>query len=344
MKLSLRWYGPDDPVPLQYIHQIPGVTGVVSSLHDMTPDAAWPRESIERMVDQIAHHGLELAAVESLPVHEDIKLGRTSRDRHIDNYLTSLENLAAFGVTTVCYNFMPVFDWTRTDLAYPLADGSTCLRYDHHDLSRIDLSRGTRDLPGWSAAFSGKALESLRQAYAGIDEETLWDHLSYFLSRVIPEAERLGLRLGIHPDDPPWSIFGLPRIMVDGDAMRRLIRIVDSPSNGISLCTGSLGAKLGNDLPALVDELAELDRIVFMHVRNIHFEGDRSFHETAHPTVCGDLDILAILKSLHKNGFRGPLRPDHGRMIWGETGKPGYGLFDRALGAAYLHGIWEALG
>jgi mannonate dehydratase len=149
--------------------------------------------------------------------------------------------------------------------------------------------------------------------------------------------------MGIHPDDPPWSIFGLPRIIVDGDAFRRLIQIDDRPANGISLCTGSLGALSSNDIPAPVEEFSALDRIAFMHVRNIHFDGEKTFHETAHPSNCGHFNICAILKALHKNGFHGPLRPDHGRMIWGETGKPGYGLFDRALGAAYLNGLWEGI-
>ena len=149
--------------------------------------------------------------------------------------------------------------------------------------------------------------------------------------------------MAIHPDDPPWSIFGLPRIIVNESALDRLTSIIDSPANGISLCTGSLGANASNDLPALVEKFAKQDHIAFMHVRNIHIDGEKSFHETAHPTNCGDLNILEIIKALHRNGFKGPLRPDHGRMIWGETGNPGYGLFDRALGAAYINGMWEAL-
>ena len=343
MQLSLRWYGPEDPVSLKDIRQIPGVVGVVSALHEMAPGEVWPPESIGAMVDQVKENGLTLTAVESLPVHEDIKLGNPSRDHYIDNYIASLKNLAASGVTTVCYNFMPVFDWTRTDLARPLPDGTTSLSYSHADLGRIDLSHGTRDLPGWSTAFDGPQLQTLLHAYAGVGEEMLWDHLAYFLHRVIPVAEDLGLRLGIHPDDPPWPIFGLPRIIVDGDALRRLIGIEDSPANGLSLCTGSLGALPSNDLPALVDEFSSMDRIVFMHVRNVHIDGEKSFHETAHPSAAGHLDIFAILKALVKNRFSGPLRPDHGRMIWRETGKPGYGLFDRALGAAYLNGLWEAI-
>jgi mannonate dehydratase len=309
----------------------------------MAPGEVWPSDSIRTLVEQIRANGLALTAVESLPVHEDIKLGNPTRDPYIENYITSLKNLSASGVSTVCYNFMPVFDWTRTDLARPLPDGATCLSYNHGDLERIDLSRGTRDLPGWSAAFDSSQLKKLLQAYAGVSEEMLWDNLTYFLHRVIPVAEDLGIRLGIHPDDPPWSIFGLPRIIVNGDTLRRLIHIKDSPANGLSLCTGSLGALPSNDVPNLVEEFSAMDRIAFMHVRNIHIDGEKAFHETAHPSASGHLNMFAIIKALHKNGFNGPLRPDHGRMIWGETGKPGYGLFDRALGAAYLNGMWEAL-
>jgi mannonate dehydratase len=343
MQLSFRWYGPEDPVTLSAIGQIPGVVGIVSALYDIAPGKVWPLHSISAMVERIRDNGLALSAVESLPVHEDIKLGRSTRDQLIDNYITSLENLAASGVTTVCYNFMPVFDWTRTDLARRLADGSTALSYHHGDQARIDLSHGSRDLPGWSAAFDSAQLNELLQAYAGVSEEMLWENLTYFLVRVIPAAEELGLRLGIHPDDPPWSIFGLPRIIVDRDALQRLIQIKDSPANGLSLCTGSLGALPSNDIPALVEEFSRIDRIAFMHVRNVHIDGEKAFHETAHPSACGDLNIYAVMKALHKSGFSGPLRPDHGRMIWGETGKPGYGLFDRALGAAYLNGLWEAI-
>jgi len=341
MQLSFRWYGPEDPVSLQAIRQIPGVMGVVSALHELAPGEVWPNDAILELIHQIEENGLVLTAVESLPVHEDIKLGNPTRDRYIDNYIASLKNLAASGVTTVCYNFMPVFDWTRTDLARPLPDGATSLSYVHGDLERIDISQGARDLPGWSTAFDSVELQKLLKAYAGITEEMLWDNLAFFLRRVVPVAEELGMRLGIHPDDPPWSIFGLPRIIVDGDALRRLIQIKNSPANGLSLCTGSLGALASNDIPALVEEFAGMDRIAFMHVRNIYHDGEKAFHETAHPTDCGHLDMLAILKALYRNGFTGPLRPDHGRMIWGETGRPGYGLFDRALGAAYINGLWE---
>jgi mannonate dehydratase len=343
MQLSFRWYGPQDPVSLKDIRQIPGVVGIVSALHDVEPGQVWTKEAIGNLVDQISKNGLVLTAVESLPVHEEIKIGAPPRARYIDNYIASLNNLSASGVKTVCYNFMPIFDWTRTDLAMPLADGATTLSYNHDDLSRIDLSHGTRDLPGWSRAYDRRQLKKLLQAYANINEEMLWDNLAYFLRRVIPVAEDLGMRLGIHPDDPPWSIFDLPRIIVNGDALRRLIQIKDSPANGLSLCTGSLGALPSNDIPSLVEEFSALDRIVFMHVRNIAFDGEKAFHETAHPSACGHLDTCAILKALHQNGFKGPLRPDHGRMIWNETGRPGYGLYDRALGAAYLNGLWEGI-
>ena len=343
MQLSFRWYGPQDAVTLQGIRQIPGVVGVVSALHEIAPGEVWPNGAVRKLVDQIEENGLMLTAVESLPVHEDIKLGNPTRDQYIDNYNASLKNLAAAGVSTVCYNFMPVFDWTRTDLARQFPDGTTSLSYNHSDLARIDLSHGTGDLPGWSAAFDSAQLKKLLQVYSEVSEYMLWDNLAYFLHRVIPVAEDLGMRLGIHPDDPPWSIFSLPRIIVNGDALHRLIQIEDSPANGLSLCTGSLGALPTNDVPDLVEKFSAIDRIAFMHVRNIHIDGEKSFHETAHPSAYGDLNMVAILKALHKNGFKGPLRPDHGRMIWSETGKPGYGLYDRALGAAYLNGLWEGV-
>jgi mannonate dehydratase len=310
--------------------------GVVSTLHEIAPGRIWPNDSIRALIDQIKDNGLTLTAVGSLPVHEDIKLGHPTRDQYIDKYNASLKNLAASGISTVCYNFMPIFDWTRTNLSRKLSDGATSLSYNHGDLACIDLSHGTRDLPGWSAAFDSTQLNKLLKAYSGVSEEVLWDNLTYFLHQVVPVAEDLGICLGIHPDDPPWAIFGLPRIIVNGDALHRLVQIEDSPEKGLSLCTGSLGALPSNDVPKLVEEFSAMDRITFMHVRNIHIDGEKSFHETAYPSASGYLNIFTILKALHKNGFDGPLRPDHGRMIWGGAGKPGYGLFDRALGAAYL--------
>jgi mannonate dehydratase len=247
------------------------------------------------------------------------------------------------GVPVLCYNFMPIFDWTRTDLAMRLPDGSTCLAYDDAELSRIDLSRGTGDLPGWATAYSAEQLAALLDAYQAVDAERLWEHLAYFLERVVPVAAESGVKMAIHPDDPPWSIFGLPRIVTNAAALDRLVRIVDSPANGVTFCTGSLGADPANDLPAMVRSLAARGRINFMHCRNVLVTGTRQFHESPHPTEFGSVDMRGVLRALRDNGYTGPMRPDHGRMIWGEKGRPGYGLYDRALGAMYLQGLWEGL-
>jgi mannonate dehydratase len=183
----------------------------------------------------------------------------------------------------------------------------------------------------------------LFDAYTKIDDERLWDNLARFLEHVVPVAESVGVRMAIHPDDPPWPIFGLPRIITGAAALERLIRLVDSPSNGMTFCTGSLGASPDNDLPEMARRFGKLGRIHFAHCRNIRRVGDRRFHEAPHPTEYGDVDMIEVLRSLAETGFDGPIRPDHGRMIWGETGRPGYGLYDRALGATYLYGMWEAL-
>lgn len=338
---TFRWYGPDDPVTLAHIRQIPGVTGIVSALYDVPVGEVWPLDKLERLREQIEAAGLHLAVVESIPVHEDIKLGRSSRDRFIEHYARSLAHVGALGIPVVCYNFMPLFDWTRTDLAMRLPDGSTALAYDHAALSRIDLSQGTAGLPGWAEAYTGPALQALLAAYREVDAERLWEHLAYFLERVVPAAEAAGVKLAMHPDDPPWSIFGLPRIITDGDALQRLLGFSDSPAHGITFCTGSLGANPACDLPALVRRFGS--RMHFVHLRNVRVTGERQFHEVAHPGKEGSVDLYAVVRALHEVGFEGPLRPDHGRMIWGETGRPGYGLYDRALGAMYLQGLWEAV-
>jgi len=176
-----------------------------------------------------------------------------------------------------------------------------------------------------------------------VDAERLWDNLAYFLERVVPVADQAGVRMAIHPDDPPWPIFGLPRIITNAAALERLVALVDSPANGVTFCTGSLGASPENDLPAMARRLGDLGRIHFAHCRNIRITGPRRFHETAHPSASGSVDLLQVLRALRDAGFAGPVRPDHGRMIWGETGRPGYGLYDRALGVMYLQGLWEAL-
>jgi mannonate dehydratase len=344
MQLTFRWYGPElDPIPLQYIRQIPGMSGIVSALHEVPVGEVWPREALARRQEEIEEAGLRFAVVESIFVHEDIKLGRPERDRWIESYQQSIRHMGELGIPVLCYNFMPIFDWTRTSLEMPFPDGATALAYDHAQLAKIDLSRGTGDLPGWGSAFDAPQLAALLDAYRSVDEEQLWENLAYFLSHIVPVAEESGVKLAIHPDDPPWSIFGLPRIITNAAALARFVDLVDSPANGVTFCTGSLGASLDNDLPAMARELGARGRIHFAHCRNVKVTGDRQFHEAPHPSEFGSVDMLEVLRSLQETGFDGPMRPDHGRMIWGERGRPGYGLHDRALGATYLLGLWEAL-
>ncbi|HKG92663.1 MAG TPA: mannonate dehydratase [Gemmatimonadaceae bacterium] len=343
MQMTFRWFGPDDPIPLEYVRQIPGVRGVVSALYDVPVGDAWPLDRLTRLAERVDAAGLRLAVVESIPVHEDIKLGRPTRDALIDRYCESVRHMGELGVPVLCYNFMPIFDWTRTDLAMPMPDGSTALSYDDAALSRIDLSRGTGDLPGWATAYDAATLQALLAAYRDVTEERLWEHLAYFLERVVPAAESAGVRMAIHPDDPPWSIFGLPRIVTSGAALERLVRLVDRPANGVTFCTGSLGADPSNDLPAMARRLGEMGRIHFAHCRNVKHTGPRRFHEAPHPSELGDVDMYGVLRALVDTSFAGPMRPDHGRMIWGERGRPGYGLYDRALGATYLQGLWEGI-
>lgn len=339
MKLTFRWYGPDDPVTLGQIRQIP-IEGIVSALHHIPSGMPWPETDVAQLREIIEAAGLRLEAVESIPVHEEVKWGGPERETYIDAFIRSVEAVGAVGVTVVCYNFMPVFDWLRTDLEMPLDDGSTALCFEDGVLERMDFSDGTGQLPGWAEAYSGEELAELRDRYAGLTDDALWENLAYFLQRVVPAAEAAGVRLAIHPDDPPWAVAGFPRIITSGNALRRVTQIVDSPANGVTLCTGSLGANPveGAALPETIRGLA--GRIYFVHARNVRVTGERSFHETAHPF--GDLDLPAVIKALVDVGFDGPVRPDHGRMIWGEEGRPGYGLYDRALGAAYLRGLIDA--
>ncbi|OWY38901.1 mannonate dehydratase [Xenophilus sp. AP218F] len=342
MKMTFRWYGPNDPVRLDHIRQIPGMSGVVTALYDVPVGEVWPLDAILALRAQVQAHGLAMEVIESVPVHEDIKLGKPGAERLIANFGQTLRHLAACGVKVVCYNFMPVFDWTRTTLAKVLPDGSTTLAFSTEELARVDASQGIA-LPGWDSSYRPEELQALLQAYAEVDEETLWRHLARFLEQVVPIAEEVGIKLAIHPDDPPRPIFGLPRIVKNRDDLARLLAIVDSPANGLTLCSGSLGADCGNDIVALAREFAGRGRIHFAHLRNVKTEPNGDFYETAHLSCAGSLDMAAIVQAYHDAGFDGYVRPDHGRMIWGEQGKPGYGLYDRALGAMYLTGLWEGI-
>ena len=343
MKLSFRWYGPDDPVKIEYIRQIPNMHSIVTAVYDVPPGELWSRESIANLKKITEDAGLHFEVIESVPVHEDIKLGKPTRGRYIENYKENIRRLGEAGVKCICYNFMPVFDWTRTQLDKVLPDGSNALVYYKDQLEKMDPLTGELSLPGWDASYTKEGLKALFDDYAKITEEDLWENLRYFLQEIIPVAEESGVNMAIHPDDPPWPIFGLPRIITCEENIDRFLKLVDSPANGLTLCTGSLGCAKTNDMVKLVDKYSAMGRIHFMHVRNVKLLGDGSFEESAHFSACGSLDIVGIMRALKKNGFDGYLRPDHGRMIWGETGKPGYGLYDRALGAAYLNGIWETL-
>ena len=246
------------------------------------------------------------------------------------------------GVKVVCYNFMPVFDWTRTSLEMRLPDGSTTLAFDTQEIEALDIEHGIA-LPGWDASYRPDELKALLAEYAALDESGLWANLAYFLRAIVPVAKEAGIKMAIHPDDPPRPIFGLPRIVKNRDDLARLLAIVDDPANGLTLCSGSLGADARNDIPSLVREFGGRGRIHFAHLRNVRTNAAGDFHETSHRSADGSLDMAEIVKAYFEVGFDGYARPDHGRMIWGETGRAGYGLYDRALGAVYLNGLWEGV-
>jgi mannonate dehydratase len=341
MQMTFRWYGDDDPVTLSKIRQIPGMTGIVSAIYDIPVGEVWPEEKIKALKEKVESAGLKLSVIESVPVHEDIKMGTGDRDRYIENYCQTLKNLSKFGIDCVCYNFMPVFDWTRSDLAHELPDGSNALVYYKDQVAHMDPVKGDLSLPGWDASYTKDSLARLLESYSKITEEDMWNNLKYFLDKVIKVAEEVHIKMAIHPDDPPWSIFGLPRIITSKQNLERFLKLYDSKYNGLTLCSGSLGVTESNDVVDMIYSFA--DRIHFAHVRNVKITEDGSFEESAHLSSCGSLDIVKIMKAYHDTGFTGYVRPDHGRMIWGETGRPGYGLYDRALGATYINGIWETL-
>ncbi len=342
MKMTFRWYGESDPVKLEHIRQIPGMYGIVSAIYDVPVGDVWPLDKLQALRERIEKAGLKFEVVESIPTHEDIKLGKPTRDRLIANFQQNIRNCAAVGVKVICYNFMPVFDWTRTEMAKVLPDGSTTLAFDAQAVAQIDPEKGI-SLPGWDASYKPEELKALLEEYKSVGEAELWANLEYFLKAIIPVAVEAGVRMAMHPDDPPRPIFGLPRIMKNRDDYARLLGVVDSPANGITLCSGSLGADLCNNVEALVREFGARGRIHFGHLRNVKVEADGTFYESTHRSCDGSLDMAAIVKAYYDVGFDGYWRPDHGRMIWGETGKPGYGLYDRALGAVYLNGLWEAV-
>ena len=339
MKMTFRWYGESDSIPLKYIRQIPNMSGVVTAVYDVPVGEVWSKDKIFELKKLCDNECLEMEVIESVPVHEDIKLGKPTRDKLIKNYAQTIRNLGEFGVKCICYNFMPVFDWLRTDLKTVAPDGSNSLSYSHETLMKLDPKN--LHLPGWDESYTAKQLNGLLEEYKNVTHEKLFENLVYFLNGIMPACDAAGINMAIHPDDPPWDMFGLPRIITGVGSYDKMIAAVPNKHNGFTFCTGSLGAGRNNDLPAMAEKYA--DRIYFAHIRQLKYCGSADFTEAGHLTAAGNLDIYAIVKGLIKGGFNGYVRPDHGRNIWGEDGKPGYGLYDRALGAAYINGLFEAI-
>jgi mannonate dehydratase len=341
MKMTFRWYGENDPVTLDKIRQIPGIQGIVSAVYSVPVGEVWPMEQILRLKESIEQYGFTMEVIESVPVHEDIKLKRGDYQRYIENYKENIRRLSKAGVRCICYNFMPVFDWTRTELEKQLPDGSHALAYDQKQIKQLDPTKLT--LPGWDSSYHPDEVKELIYAYQEIGEEGLWDHLSYFIHEIMPVAIECDVNMAIHPDDPPWPVFGIPRIITCEENIDRFLKLYDDPHHGLTLCSGSLGCASFNDYPRMVRKYGAMKRIHFAHIRNVKRLEDGSFEESAHFSNAGSLDVVEIMKAYYEVGFNGYCRPDHGRMIWGETGKYGYGLYDRALGVMYLSGIWETL-
>lgn len=350
MDMTLRWYGPGyDSVTLSQIRQIPGVTGVITTLYGTAPGEVWEAAEIRSLKETVEDAGLRILGIESVNIHDSIKVGSPDRDRYIENYITTLRRLGEADIHMVCYNFMPVFDWTRSNLAKVRSDGSTVLSYDQELVDRINpdnlfaqMDAGSNGfvLPGWEPERMAR-IQELFRLYEDVDEEKLFENLKYFLEAIMPVCDEYDIRMAIHPDDPAWPVFGLPRIITSKENLRRMMDMVDNPHNGITLCTGSLGSNPANDIPDIIRSFR--GRIHFGHVRNLIHHAPGKFDEAAHLSSDGSMDMYEIMKAFYDTGFDGPIRPDHGRMIWGEKAMPGYGLYDRALGAAYLNGLWEAI-
>ncbi|WP_333832483.1 mannonate dehydratase [Rubrimonas sp.] len=376
---SWRWYGPFDRIALSEIAQT-GAAGIVTALHEIPYGEVWPREAVAARRAEIEAAGFRWVAVESLPVHERIKRGEGDLSGLFANYRQSLANLAAEGVTTVCYNFMPLLDWTRTDLAAPVARGGTCLRFDAAKMAAFEIHmlgraaaaddyapEALRRAEAWNAgasdadraellhaimsglpgAYDRYDVEGLRAAlngYQGLDRAALRANFRRFLQEAVPAAEELGLRLCVHPDDPPRDILGLPRIVATADDVRFALAAVDSPANGLTFCTGSLGANPANDLPAMAAEFGP--RVHFVHLRNVRKEPDGSFEEAAH--LDGDTDMVAVVAALlpATAGRDVAFRPDHGHALLDDAARgthPGYPLIGRLRGLAELRGVVRAL-
>lgn len=350
MKMTLRWFGSKhDSVTLEQIKQIPGVTGVITTLYDTKPGEVWPYDEIIKLKKEVEKAGLKIEGIESVNVHDAIKAGTADRDQYIQNYIETLDNLGKAGIDLVCYNFMPVFDWTRSDLAKVRHDKSTVLSYDQAMVDQINIDNAFEAidkqshgfvLPGWEPERMSK-IKELFELYETVSESQLFDNLVYFLNKIMPVCQKHNIKMAIHPDDPAWPVFNLPRIITSKENILKLMKAVDNPLNGVTFCSGSYGSNPKNDLIDIIHALK--GRIHFAHIRNIKYLGDKKFDEAAHLSSDGSLDMYRIMEALYDVGFGGPLRPDHGRAIWGEISMPGYGLYDRAIGASYLNGIWESL-
>ncbi len=370
MEMTLRWYGKAyDTVKLWQIRQIPGVKGVITTLYNKQAGELWTEDEIISLKNDVAEENMHIAGIESVNISDDIKTAGPLRDEHIDNYIKTLENLGKQDVHMVCYNFMPVFDWTRSELARSRHDKSTVLAYSQAAIDAIDPANmfdSIKDqmngtvMPGWEPERLVK-IKELFEMYKDIDEQKLFDNLVYFLKAVMPVCDKYDINMAIHPDDPAWSVFGLPRIINNKANIEKMLKSVDNVHNGLTFCSGSFGTNPENDLPDMIRSFA--GRVHFAHVRNLQFNsfcredgsavkawtgndipvGAPDFEEAAHLSSDGSFDMYEIVKALYESGFNGPIRPDHGRMIWGEEAMPGYGLYDRALGAAYINGLWEAI-